>query len=363
LADETEKPLTAAQFTSALADLKKDILEQAKAIATAEATRIADEKPPSGATGWIWRTLMLVPRIFSSGLFFIGLGAYLLYIASTTMGPSHSAFTFVLVVLGVAIMLYGTGTQGIGGLESTNNLGKYNVAIAGGAGVLAFCVAYGMINHSGEMKSAFQVEKKYFRLPVVSRDPRSFLDWYTWEFSVDGVGIPALRQGNHLEVLVPYFQSEFQETKSKTEEMKSKPEPADGPAQDPPKKPNDSTDRLAGICADSDQAIQETKFLRTIKATYQLKKEKITGNTVVTESLKAGDEEDFRFFVLKSKIPVSDGGYEFPKYSMVLCINVKSGQRAANDTAVASTRTLSKAESKDQVTPKAPALIPTGGNE
>jgi hypothetical protein len=348
-----QKPLTAAQFTLALGELKNGILEQAKRIAAEEAAKVVDAQPPKGWMEAAWRIIWLGPRIFSSGVFFISLGALILYIANSTMGPAHSAFTFVLVVLGVAIMLYGTGTQGMGSLQSTSAVAKYNIAIAGGAGVLAFCVAYGIIVKQEDIKSAFQVEKKYVRVPVMSRDGRPLLDFYVWEFSIDGVGIPALRQGNYLEILVPYFATEFTPDKSKNEtESSARTAVRESTAISKP------SDR----CLDSHEANADGHFSRKITASYQLKKEKINENAVLSESLKPHDEENYSINIVRFAEPY--GGYEFPKYPWYLCIDVKSKQRAASDAGIAGAQTLPKADNaQQQATPKTSAIIPTGGTE
>jgi hypothetical protein len=348
-----QKPLTAAQFTVALTELKNGILDQAKRIAAEEAAKVVDAQPPKDWTEAAWRIIWLVPRIFGSGVFFISLGAVILYIASSTMGPAHSAFTFILVVLGVAIMLYGTGTQGMGSLQSTSAAAKYNIAIAGGAGVLAFCVAYGIIWKQEDIKSAFQVEKKYVRVPVMSRDGRPLLDFYLWEFSIDGVGIPAQRQGNYLEILVPYFATEFT-----ADTFKNETEPLATTAEQKPAAVPKPRDR----CLDSHEANANEHFSRKITASYQLKKEKIKENAVLSESLKPNDDEDYSIKIVRFAEPY--GGYEFPKYPWYLCIDVKSHQRAASDAGIAGAQILPKADdAQQQAIPKAPAIIPTGGTE
>ena len=102
-----------------------------------------------------------IATIANSGLFFMAVGGELLFLAQEYMATNHAGITFVLVVLGVALILYGTGTQGTGQLSSSAG---YNIAIAGGAGVVAFAVAYGMIWKSTEMRNAFQPERKFVRV-------------------------------------------------------------------------------------------------------------------------------------------------------------------------------------------------------
>jgi hypothetical protein len=146
----------------------------------------------------------------SSGLFYILLGMLFLLVAQWRMESTHAAFTFVLVVLGIAVLLYGTGTQGAGSFNSDAAAAKYNVAIAGGAGILALCVAFGMVKFAPEMANAFHVEQRYMRVLIKSADGSSRIGQYTARFSTDGIPIPSVLRGNsYVEVFVPYTLSEL----------------------------------------------------------------------------------------------------------------------------------------------------------
>jgi len=149
------------------------------------------------------------PGFFSSGLFFILLGLGLLTVAFFGLGSVHTTFSFVLVVLGVAILLYGTGTQGMGRFESDANSAKYNVALAGGAGVLSFCVAVGIIHYYQPMKLAFDIQRKYvIAIVKPSGDGSSTFTNYTGEFSIEGLAVPAMRRGNIMLIYVPFLESQ-----------------------------------------------------------------------------------------------------------------------------------------------------------
>jgi hypothetical protein len=133
------------------------------------------------------------------------------------MGSEHSTFSFVLVTLGTAIVLYGTGTQGMGNFqtEGSSTAAKLNVAIAGGAGVLAFCVAFGMIRYHEQMRKAFQIERKFFIVRIAPNDDaRTAFEKYAAHFSIDGAEIPALRRGNFYLVYVPYVEKDRLEKRS-----------------------------------------------------------------------------------------------------------------------------------------------------
>ncbi len=145
---------------------------------------------------------------FSSGVFFMIVGAAILYVAYQTLSTTHSSFSFILVVTGVAILLYGTGTQGVGEIESQADRAKYKVQMAGGAGVLTFLTAFGIVWKSDDIKRAFQIEKRYFGLvmePDVSDGRTVELDDFAAEITVNGLPAPSYRSGNQIVAHVPYF--------------------------------------------------------------------------------------------------------------------------------------------------------------
>jgi hypothetical protein len=191
--------LLAAQILREFETLKTEVSSQIKEISLAN--------PPSSQTG--------SQAFFSSGIFFIALGVALLIAAYVGLAIGvHTSFSFVLVVLGVAIMLFGTGTQGVGKLESNTTTAQYNIALAGGAGVLALAIGFGMVEFGPQMQRAFGVETRYV---VVALRPNpdgssSFNDYWA-EFDIDGVPIPSVRRGDALLVFVPYLDSQRDATK------------------------------------------------------------------------------------------------------------------------------------------------------
>jgi len=159
-------------------------------------------EPPQTLWDHFWQAV-------SSGLFFMIVGTGFLAVANYTMGSAHSSFSFVLVVVGVAILLYGTGTQGIGQFHSHVGAATYRVALAGGAGVLAFCVGIGIVWKANDIKDAFQIEKKYLRVviqPDVSDGvSQTIFSNYVANISFDGESVPVARRGNTVEALVYYY--------------------------------------------------------------------------------------------------------------------------------------------------------------
>jgi hypothetical protein len=143
----------------------------------------------------------------SSGFFFMLVGCAFLFVAAQTMGPTHAMMSFVLVVVGVAILLFGTGTQSVGEFDSKRDEANYKVKMAGGAGALAFCIAAGIVYYHPKMKSAFQIEKKYFVVKVQPL-PHLTFDKYLAQFSIEGVPVPSMQRGQFMLVYVPYLESE-----------------------------------------------------------------------------------------------------------------------------------------------------------
>ncbi|MDP3896416.1 MAG: hypothetical protein Q8Q62_07045 [Mesorhizobium sp.] len=146
----------------------------------------------------------------SSGFFFMLVGAVSLTFAFYSMGNTHASFTFVLVVVGVAVLLYGTGTQGVGNFETTSGAATYKLGIAGGAGILAFAVAYGIVAKAPEIKRAFQIEKRYLRLSFEpsAKDGVSTFENYVPEVIIEGTAAPVHRNGDAFVVFVSYFDNQ-----------------------------------------------------------------------------------------------------------------------------------------------------------
>jgi hypothetical protein len=343
LADDVPKPdqvqLTAVQFASAMNELKTDILQQARNLAAQEATRIADARPPAGWWDAAWRIFCVVPRFFSSGLFFIVLGGLLLKIAYETMGGTLSAFSFVLVVLGIAVLLYGTGTQGMARFQSGTSAG-YNVAIAGGAGVLAFVAAWGITEKQSEMKTAFNVQKQYTRVPFKHIDNSEVLGLYTFEFSIDGLAVPAMRQGNSLEILVPYTAIEFSRPGPNRSGLPT-------PQTETPTKHTQPDDMAA--CFDQlEISAQPDKLVKTVRANLYLRPVDEGRESTNRANLEPSLKKDYRIWIMKPAL--FDGGYDLPRSEKSVCLNLVSQSIAMKISDKASNRTepLAKNEATSQ---------------
>jgi hypothetical protein len=92
-------------------------------------------------------------------VFYILVGSAFLYAAYrlSLQNSAHSAFVFLIAILGVAIVLYGTGTHAAG----TGTTGNMRVAIAGGAGVLAIVLGVGVLEYSEKIGDVFKRDVEY----------------------------------------------------------------------------------------------------------------------------------------------------------------------------------------------------------
>jgi hypothetical protein len=182
-----EQPKTFEELLSAFGEFEKRVQEDLKKAAAAS----GPSGPPAGWDRFVQFT--------NSGLFFMLVGVAFLLVAALTMYTSHSAFSFILVVIGVAIVLYGTGTQGVGQAEAIG----YKVAIAGGAGIIAFCVGWGILEKSDKIKTVFQIEKKFVRVSLEGLEGAQHIANYVAAISINGVGIPVARHAESLEAFIP----------------------------------------------------------------------------------------------------------------------------------------------------------------
>jgi hypothetical protein len=169
----------------------------------------AKDQTSGGRGAGLQALLDLLGRFFASGVFFMIVGAVLLRIAYDTIGVTHTAMTFVFVVVGVAILLYGTGTQGIAGVDpggETEKIVRYHATLAGGAGALAFCVAAGIIAFPLQIKGAFLPNQNYIRLVV--RGDTGFVEdigHYRYVASVNSTRVPAVQRDDYIEIFAPYL--------------------------------------------------------------------------------------------------------------------------------------------------------------
>jgi hypothetical protein len=247
-----------------------------------------------------------IASFFSSGFFFLLLGGALLFVAQDRMSTNHAGITFVLVVLGVALLLYGTGTQGMGQFTSGAGAG-YNIAIAGGAGVVAFIVAYGIIKYSTDMRDAFQPERKFVRVLVQGGDGVTDIAKYASTFEIDGVAVPAaVKARNVVEVYIPYLPYEI--VKPAT------PNPVPQPALQVDDKgmcpTTENREALRSLDQRATTKMVSARFYRTDAGTNP-------------DALLPRADSEFMVRLDQSIFRSNDGGIDYPRYPVRICVNLQ----------------------------------------
>jgi len=180
-------------------------------------TKVEELKPrlqsePTSWWGMFWQAA-------GSGLFFIFLGLAILYYASEHLGVAHVTYSFVLVVLGIALILYGTGTQGM----ATLNLdpvaaAKINAGLVGGAGAIAMIVGFGLAYFNKDIRQTFSVDRKHIIIPVAPKSSETDLSAYLFEFARGGERLPAYYDivTHRVLVVLAFDEEELPWTQSKT---------------------------------------------------------------------------------------------------------------------------------------------------
>lgn len=160
------------------------------------------------------KLLSFIGNFSRSGLFFMLFGTGFLWFAHDNIQRANSAFTFVIVVLGAAMVLYGSGTQALGEMANDDEKNKLKVQIAGGAGILSLVIAFGVINYSEKMKTAFRVQKKFIVIPIELKkaigfgDPVRLAEYSIVEAFVNGEPVPVLHGHSYFNLYAPYFDND-----------------------------------------------------------------------------------------------------------------------------------------------------------
>jgi hypothetical protein len=133
-------------------------------------------------------------------------GILFLVVATFTVGRIHGGMTFVFVVVGVAITLYGTGTQATGSLDGTAPSTTFKLSLAGGAGALAFAAAAGIVFYQDGINRAFREEARLLEVTIPVKLAGSvYLQNYVIGAAIDAEPVPAMALGsNNIVLFVPY---------------------------------------------------------------------------------------------------------------------------------------------------------------
>ena len=143
-----------------------------------------------------------IKKFSTSGFFYIALGGVFLWLSHLQIGThsSHPTFMFLLAILGVAIVLYGTGTQAAG----EGKTGKINVAIAGGAGVLALVLGYGVVEYNPKIQQVFSSSKYYVVVKLVpDKTDAKLKDYIVRARRPDGEPLHLWKRDHQVQILVP----------------------------------------------------------------------------------------------------------------------------------------------------------------
>ena len=142
-----------------------------------------------------------------SGFFFILLGCGFLYFAYRVLYHVHPTFVFILALLGLSIVLFGTGTQSLGSGEFSDpgSQAKAKFYLAGGAGVLAGIFGFGAVLGSEKIERVFANSSGYALVVFEIRNPAgSKLQHATVTTHLkDGRQLPVLVRDTSIEVLAP----------------------------------------------------------------------------------------------------------------------------------------------------------------
>ncbi len=147
---------------------------------------------------------------FVSPIFYIVLGCLFLWTAFAEADKAHSALIFLVAILGVAIVLYGTGTQAAGTASVDGqspdlvkaNI-KANIVIAGGAGALAAFFGYGVLQYPDVIPKVFKRTLDFGILELYV-DGAAKLDQYEVRAYLPGSRpLHAWRSDSSLQVIVP----------------------------------------------------------------------------------------------------------------------------------------------------------------
>lgn len=151
---------------------------------------------------------------FATPFWYLLLGCLFLIVgyALSAHGRTHSALVFIVVIMGVTLVLYGTGTQAAG----TAGGGKWNVAIAGGAGVLALVLGFSVVEKRREIGEVFNRQRDYalvrLKLPNSTEIPVDLGKFDVQAHLSGHMPLPLAKTSEWVEILVPIPEDDIQRT-------------------------------------------------------------------------------------------------------------------------------------------------------
>ncbi len=147
---------------------------------------------------------------FASPMFFILLGALFIYCALVLLDETHTGFVFILAVLGIAMILFGTGSQAVlSGELPPAAVGKISVGIAGGAAALAAIFGYGIVYLESGIQDFFKRTVDYGFLELTTAGTANQTvdldDHIVGATTIEGRPLHLWKQTNRLQIMVPRY--------------------------------------------------------------------------------------------------------------------------------------------------------------
>jgi hypothetical protein len=147
---------------------------------------------------------------FASPMFFILLGALFIYCALILLDETHTGFVFILAVLGIAMILFGTGSQAVlSGELPPAAVGKISVGIAGGAAALAAIFGYGIVYLESGIQEFFKrtVDYGFVELTTAGTANQTVdLDEHIVSATtIEGRPLHLWKQTNRMQIMVPRY--------------------------------------------------------------------------------------------------------------------------------------------------------------
>jgi hypothetical protein len=147
---------------------------------------------------------------FSSPAFFILLGGFFIYCGLVLLDQTHSAFVFILAILGISMILFGTGSQAVAAADLPSaTAGKINLSIAGGAAALAAIFGYGTVYLAPGIHDFFKRTVDYGFLELSTRNspiPNLNLDELTVTANfADGRPLHVWKRTSQVQIMVPRY--------------------------------------------------------------------------------------------------------------------------------------------------------------
>jgi len=151
-----------------------------------------------------------IKSFFGSPIFFILFGTFFLYCALVLLNETHSSFIFILAVLGLAVVLFGTGSHAVAsGNLSQPTSGTFSVGIAGGAAALAAIFGFGIVYLEAGIQEFFKrtVDYGFFELTTTGTANQTLdLDEQSVSASTaDGRPLHLWKQTGRMQIMVPRY--------------------------------------------------------------------------------------------------------------------------------------------------------------